>query len=66
VCAASCGNGILETGEVCDDGNVEACGRCSFDCSALNSPVSGCPLNVTCGANADCASASCVSGTCAP
>ncbi|HWP67472.1 MAG TPA: DUF4215 domain-containing protein [Candidatus Limnocylindria bacterium] len=30
--ATSCGNGITETGETCDDGNTESCDGCSPTC----------------------------------
>ncbi len=32
-CAISCGNGALETGEVCDDGNLNAGDGCSSTCT---------------------------------
>ncbi len=28
-----CGNGIVDPGEACDDGNTDACGRCDATCS---------------------------------
>ena len=64
VCVAACGIGVLETGEACDDGNAVPCGRCNATCSAVNSPVIGCPADTSCFANADCASASCVGEVC--
>jgi len=32
--SAECGNGVVESGEVCDDGNVNACGTCAANCAA--------------------------------
>ena len=32
-CTATCGNGIIEAGEVCDDGFTDSCGTCNTDCS---------------------------------
>jgi cysteine-rich repeat protein len=65
-CAAVCGNGVVDSGEVCDDGNALACGTCNDTCSAVNGVVTGCPVSTTCVANADCASAHCTAGTCTP
>ncbi len=31
---ATCGNGMMEPGEACDDGFTTACGDCNADCSA--------------------------------
>src|SRR5262249_51756369 len=28
----ACGNGIIDSGELCDDGNASSCGTCSADC----------------------------------
>jgi cysteine-rich repeat protein len=37
-----CGNGIVEPGELCDDGNTLACGSCSVDCQTVSSsPATG-------------------------
>jgi cysteine-rich repeat protein len=30
---AVCGNGVMEGGEACDDGNTASCGTCSADCA---------------------------------
>jgi len=30
-----CGNGIIDPGELCDDGNANACGACNLTCSAV-------------------------------
>jgi cysteine-rich repeat protein len=64
VCAALCGNGVTETGEVCDDGNTLACGSCEPTCDAATTPVVGCAAGLGCDANTDCTSASCVGGIC--
>jgi cysteine-rich repeat protein len=32
----TCGDGILDAGEVCDDGNTTGGDGCSADCTALN------------------------------
>jgi plastocyanin len=32
-CVASCGNGVVEDGEICDDGYTDACGTCNADCT---------------------------------
>ncbi len=34
-CAAGCGNGTVEQGEACDDGNVLGCDGCSGSCQQL-------------------------------
>jgi cysteine-rich repeat protein len=31
----ACGNGIVDSGEVCDDGNTQACGACSATCGVV-------------------------------
>ena len=63
-CVDLCGNGILDTGEACDDGNVAACGTCSRDCSeTLDWPR--CGSGTTCTGDSVCASGDCTSsGTC--
>jgi cysteine-rich repeat protein len=38
-CPIVCGNGALEAGEVCDDGNNVDEDGCSSDCSFLSAPV---------------------------
>jgi cysteine-rich repeat protein len=63
-CTSICGNGVQEPDEACDDGNVDACGTCSADCSAVNSTVTGCFGGVGCMDNGDCASAACTAGVC--
>ncbi|MBU1238642.1 hypothetical protein KJ865_02940, partial [Myxococcota bacterium] len=34
---SSCGNGVLDEGETCDDGFADACGTCNEDCSGPGS-----------------------------
>ena len=34
-CGVVCGNGLIEAGEVCDDGYTDACGSCNADCSGI-------------------------------
>jgi hypothetical protein len=63
-CAAVCGNGVVETGESCDDGNTATCGTCNASCSGAGSGL--CPATTTCNDNAVCASNMCVGGECAP
>ena len=33
----ACGNGIVDEGEICDDGNTSACGSCSSTCGQVQS-----------------------------
>src|SRR6185295_12460820 len=42
---ASCGNGVVDPGEVCDDGNAEDCDACTTHCTLVN----GCGDGVVCG-----------------
>ncbi|MCB9592296.1 MAG: MYXO-CTERM sorting domain-containing protein [Sandaracinaceae bacterium] len=42
-----CGNGIVETGETCDDGFADACGTCNVDCTGGGSGAS-CGDGVVC------------------
>lgn len=35
-CASACGDGALDDGEVCDDGNLLGCDGCSSDCSRVD------------------------------
>jgi cysteine-rich repeat protein len=44
--ASACGNGDVEEGEACDDGNTEDCDGCRADCSAEET---GCGDGFTCG-----------------
>jgi cysteine-rich repeat protein len=37
--APKCGNGLVEKGEVCDDGNASACGQCNGNCTSLVQPA---------------------------
>jgi cysteine-rich repeat protein len=64
-CVAVCGNGIVEAGEACDDGNTNACGLCNATCSAVvSSPL--CPVDTGCTTDAVCTSDNCVDGLCQP
>lgn len=47
---AICGNGVMESGEACDDGNTASCGTCSADCSAPRSIPAGEDASITIGA----------------
>jgi Bacterial TSP3 repeat len=60
--APVCGNGILEAGEVCDDGNMLPCGTCNANCSGAGS--GSCPVGTGCSVNGDCASKTCVNKFC--
>jgi cysteine-rich repeat protein len=44
--AVGCGNGIVEPGEACDDGNTDDCDGCTSKCT----PTTGCGDGVRCGA----------------
>lgn len=35
-CASACGDGVIDEGEVCDDGNLLGCDGCSSDCSRVD------------------------------
>jgi cysteine-rich repeat protein len=61
-CAAECGNGVVETGEACDDGNTSNCGPCNATCTAAG--MGTCPAMTGCTANAVCTSMMCVSSEC--
>jgi cysteine-rich repeat protein len=57
-CVDLCGNGIIDGGETCDDGNVSQCGTCSRDCTeAIVFPK--CGLGTTCVSGAVCATGTC-------
>jgi cysteine-rich repeat protein len=47
---AVCGNGVVETGESCDDGNSVACGTCSADCNVARVIPTGSDGSITIGA----------------
>jgi fibro-slime domain-containing protein len=53
--AAMCGNGVIETGEVCDDGNTRSGDGCRADCAVLEpgwlcgEPGIGCVHDQVCG-----------------
>ena len=46
--SAVCGNGVIEPGEDCDDGNTDDCDACSNDCTL----VTGCGDGEVCGTEA--------------
>ena len=46
---AECGNGVMETGEACDDGNTATCGTCSPDCSVARVIPTGSDGSLTIG-----------------
>ena len=57
---AVCGNGILEVGETCDDGNTVSGDGCSSTCQ-----VEGCTNAAQCpGVDTDCKTRTCVAGAC--
>jgi CSLREA domain-containing protein len=35
-----CGNGVLDAGEACDDGNLQSGDGCAWDCGAIEAPYS--------------------------
>jgi len=45
---AECGNGILEWGEECDDGNVVGCDGCDSQCTLEFPPICGNGVKETC------------------
>jgi cysteine-rich repeat protein len=45
---ARCGDGVLDPGETCDDGNANDCDACTSACT----PVTGCGDGVVCGTEA--------------
>jgi len=45
--SAACGNGILDNGEVCDDGFIDACGSCNATCSGVGAGAA-CGDNTIC------------------
>jgi cysteine-rich repeat protein len=64
LCVAECGNGVVETGETCDDGNAAACGPCNTTCTATG--VGTCPADTGCNDDAVCTSGMCTGDTCQP
>jgi hypothetical protein len=63
-CNGVCGNGVVESGETCDDGNDDDCGLCNKDCTAEHSRRD-CPFDTTCTEHRVCLSARCgVFGKC--
>lgn len=62
----SCGNGITEAGEFCDDGNALNCGPCNSTCTGPGTGFLSCPLGAGCNANNVCFQPNCENGTCQP
>lgn len=54
-----CGDGVLDPGEACDDGNVEDGDCCAADCSAAAVDGTGCDDGEVCTAGDQCASGLC-------
>ncbi|MFQ5515772.1 MAG: DUF4215 domain-containing protein [Myxococcota bacterium] len=49
-----CGDGVLDSGELCDDGNIESCDGCSEDCQIEIGGLCGDGiLNAACGETCD-------------
>jgi cysteine-rich repeat protein len=46
--APVCGNGILEDGEECDDGDDVGGDGCEGDCTVTSDPCGGCPAGMAC------------------
>jgi hypothetical protein len=63
-CAPTCGDGVREGGELCDDRNRDACGTCNATCSG---PGTGktCVAGIGCAAPGDCLG-TCGSGATGP
>jgi cysteine-rich repeat protein len=57
-----CGNGTLEAGEVCDDGNADDGDCCSADCQTPAANGVGCDDPRTCTVDGTCQSGSCSGG----
>jgi hypothetical protein len=67
ICVDLCGNGVPNTGEICDDRNGLECGTCNSQCDVANAtPTDRCPTGVGCNVPADCASNVCTNNRCAP
>jgi cysteine-rich repeat protein len=60
--SGTCGNGLVEAGEACDDGNTSACGTCNPVCGA-SQPGNDCPEGLGCASDADCV-CTCAAGAC--
>jgi cysteine-rich repeat protein len=56
---APCGDGVLDPGEACDDGNVEDGDCCAADCSAVAADGVACDDGETCTASDQCTAGSC-------
>lgn len=56
---APCGDGVLDAGEACDDGNVDDGDCCAADCSAAAADGVACDDGETCTTSDQCTSGSC-------
>jgi len=57
-----CGNGLIDAGEACDDGNISDSDCCSADCQLAASDGASCEDGNACTINETCSSGSCVEG----
>jgi cysteine-rich repeat protein len=64
-CASRCGNGWLEAGEECDDGNTNGCGTCSATCASRTPNATACSTGTGCATGDDCLTGFCSDGFCA-
>lgn len=67
--AGCCGNGRVDAGETCDDGNTNPCGPCNATCSGPGTgkcpgPSDQNPSGVGCNSNDVCQSGVCLGGFC--
>ena len=62
ILGANCGNGVVDSGESCDDRNLNACGQCNSACSGVGTGAN-CPDGMACTANNDCQNGTCNTGT---
>jgi subtilisin-like proprotein convertase family protein len=57
---STCGNGVLDEGEACDDGNVLGDDCCSFDCQSAQSDGTDCDDHDACTTGGTCTEGACV------